>query len=295
MAIGSSAAVNASNKVVVGNTTVTTIGGYAGWTTYPSDSRFKKNVKENVPGLAFITKLKPITYTMDIAAIDARLHPNGQSNLSKADNKKISTDEKLAKDAKSKIVYTGFIAQDVEKAAKNLNYDFSGVDAPKNENDFYGLRYAEFVVPLVKAVQELSGENNELKKKDELQQKQIDELKTIVQALQQNFNSCNPCAVNSSVQQSTKIVSVSGALLEQNIPNPFNYTTTINYSLPQTYSSAKIIITDKRGKSVKEANVSGSGKGSLNIDASSLSSGAYQYSLYIDGRLIDTKQMMLAK
>jgi len=28
------------------------------------------------------------------------------------------------------------------------------VDAPKNENDYYGLRYAEFVVPLVKAVQE---------------------------------------------------------------------------------------------------------------------------------------------
>ena len=30
------------------------------------------------------------------------------------------------------------------------------MDAPKNENDFYGLRYAEFVVPLVKAVQELN-------------------------------------------------------------------------------------------------------------------------------------------
>jgi len=29
------------------------------------------------------------------------------------------------------------------------------VDAPKNENDTYGLRYAEFVVPLVKGMQEL--------------------------------------------------------------------------------------------------------------------------------------------
>jgi hypothetical protein len=34
------------------------------------------------------------------------------------------------------------------KAAKNLDYNFSGVDAPKNENDLYGLRYDEFVVPL---------------------------------------------------------------------------------------------------------------------------------------------------
>jgi len=59
-------------------------------------------------------------------------------------------------------VYTGFVAQEVEQAAKELNYEFSGVDAPKNENDVYGLRYAEFVVPLVKAVQELHAENTQL-------------------------------------------------------------------------------------------------------------------------------------
>ena len=34
----------------------------------------------------------------------------------------------------------------------------------QNENDTYGLRYAEFVVPLTKAVQELSAENAALKK-----------------------------------------------------------------------------------------------------------------------------------
>lgn len=55
---------------------------------------------------------------------------------------------------KGKQLQTGFIAQEVEIAAKEIGFDFSGVDAPKNENDFYGLRYAEFVVPLVKAVQE---------------------------------------------------------------------------------------------------------------------------------------------
>ncbi|MEP7318946.1 MAG: T9SS type A sorting domain-containing protein [Panacibacter sp.] len=84
-------------------------------------------------------------------------------------------------------------------------------------------------------------------------------------------------------------------LLQQNIPNPFNHTTTINYTLPQTYSSAKIIITDKSGKILKEVNVSAKGKGSLKLDVSTLSSGAYQYSLYVDGKLVDTKQMVLAK
>jgi hypothetical protein len=72
--------------------------------------------------------------------------------------------------AKEKIVYTGFIAQEVEAAAQSIGFDFSGVDAPKNENDYYGLRYAEFVVPLVKAVQEQQLQIDE-------QQQTIDELK----------------------------------------------------------------------------------------------------------------------
>jgi predicted RNase H-like nuclease (RuvC/YqgF family) len=51
-----------------------------------------------------------------------------------------------------------------------LNYEFSGVDIPDNDKDLYTLRYSEFVVPLVKAVQEqqdeiraLKSENNQLK------------------------------------------------------------------------------------------------------------------------------------
>ena len=52
---------------------------------------------------------------------------------------------------KEKIIFSGFVAQEVEKAAKEVNYDFSGVDKPGRENGLYGLSYAEFVVPLVKA------------------------------------------------------------------------------------------------------------------------------------------------
>jgi hypothetical protein len=44
-------------------------------------------------------------------------------------------------------------AQDVEAAASSINYDFSGVDKPKNDKDIYGLRYSDYVMPLVKAVQ----------------------------------------------------------------------------------------------------------------------------------------------
>ncbi|MFT5054393.1 MAG: hypothetical protein ACI97X_001419, partial [Oceanospirillaceae bacterium] len=54
-------------------------------------------------------------------------------------------------------------------AATAVGYDFHGVDKPKNETSHYGLRYAEFVVPMVKAMQE----QQEMM---EAQQKQIDQL-----------------------------------------------------------------------------------------------------------------------
>ena len=53
------------------------------------------------------------------------------------------------------MIYTGFIAQEVAVAADEVGFDFSGVDYPKNEQDMYGLRYAEFVVPIVKSIQEM--------------------------------------------------------------------------------------------------------------------------------------------
>ena len=73
---------------------------------------------------------------------------------------------------------TGFIAQDVEKAAIELGYDFSGVTKPTTADGLYTLNYSEFVMPLVKAVQELSKANDEKDARLEKLQKQIDELKT---------------------------------------------------------------------------------------------------------------------
>ncbi len=59
----------------------------------------------------------------------------------------------------------------------SLGFDFSGVDAPTDAHGTYGLRYAEFVVPLVKAVQELSAQNA-------AQQAQIEALEQAIQQLE---------------------------------------------------------------------------------------------------------------
>ena len=54
-----------SNSVRLGNTSVLLIQGQVNFSTY-SDKRVKDNVKENVKGLEFITKLRPVTYNFNI-------------------------------------------------------------------------------------------------------------------------------------------------------------------------------------------------------------------------------------
>ena len=154
-ALGYNTIITASSQIRLGNSSVTSIGGYADWTTI-SDKRFKKDVRENVPGLDFIMKLKPVTYHLDMNAIARFLNTPDSLRL------------KDAEILKANMLQTGFLAQDVEKSAQEIGFVFSGVDAPKNENDHYGLRYAEFVVPLVKAVQEQQKEIELLKKEIEL-------------------------------------------------------------------------------------------------------------------------------
>ncbi len=171
-ALGYNATITASNQIRLGDMNVTDIGGYANWTNL-SDERFKKEVKENVPGLDFILKLKPVTYHLDVEKLNRFLHI--PDSVAKADRFSVQSAEN-----KERIVQTGFLAQEVEKAAQSLGYDFSGVDKPENENDYYGLRYAEFVVPIVKAVQELDSQNRQLKTELQAQRKLIEEQNLII-------------------------------------------------------------------------------------------------------------------
>jgi hypothetical protein len=178
IAVGESAFATNNNQARIGNSSINSIGGYANWTNI-SDGRVKKNISDNVPGLSFINKLQPITYHLDLDAADRIIH---RLPVTGKDGKPIpvSTFETDARRAKEQIVYSGFIAQDVEKAAKEAGYDFSGVDAAKNDKDLYGLRYAEFVVPLVKAVQELSKQNEELKKQNEELLRRMEKLESLL-------------------------------------------------------------------------------------------------------------------
>lgn len=217
-AIGAGTSVALSNQVKIGNSYVTSIGGWANWTNL-SDGRVKRNVKEDVPGLEFINKLRPITYTLDLEAAERIMAVPANKSGNNRSATDLSTAELAARQQKQKVVYTGFVAQEVEKAARELQYDFSGVDAAKDEKGLYGLRYSEFIMPIVKALQELSNRNDStmevidrMQDKLDIQHREIEHLREIIKGKQ----TAAPRNNQSSL-----------VMLEQNRPNPAKNSTMI--------------------------------------------------------------------
>jgi len=173
MALGCNSLVDGDNQVRVGSIFSTSIGGSQPWSNL-SDGRYKKNVQEDVKGLAFILKLRPVTYNLDLHGLTT--HANIPASVIKPVDY-----------SNENIRYTGFVAQEVETAAQAVNYDFSGVDKPKNPAGQYALRYSEFVVPLVKAVQEQHLIIEDQAKKLAAQQQQIDMLLKEMQQIKERL------------------------------------------------------------------------------------------------------------
>ena len=181
------------NQAFIGNTSTGWIGGKVTWSTF-SDARIKNTIVEDVKGLDFILKLRPVTY-----------HISNRAIVKLSGNKE--TPDFPGKYDSEKIKYSGFLAQEVEKAAKESHYDFSGYAVPKNQFQLYTLSYEQFVVPLVKAVQEQQKMIEVLKKavekaniplpseKQQLliktQQKQIDLLEKRLAAIEKNNGTAN--------------------------------------------------------------------------------------------------------
>ena len=221
-----------------------------------SDERRKSNIQTMPAVLKKISQLKPSVYQL-----------------------KNSTDKKY---------YEGFIAQDVMKI-------FPGLVAHNTDEkrgfDTYMLDYDGFGVIAIKGIQELMKINKE---KDHA----IDSLKSEISDMRSEMSVIKTLLLkNNSNISSAAIANIlpGEAALEQNIPNPFNHTTSISYALPKQFSSAYILVNDNNGKPIKRINVFGPGKGTLNIGASTLASGTYNYSLIVDGKMIDTRQMMTVK
>lgn len=268
-ALGNGAIATATNTMYLGNANVTSVASAVGsW----SDKRFKFNVQEDVKGLEFIRKLRPVTYQFDTKKYEEfvvkdapdsikTMHMNAVGDCSSATAK----------------VHSGFIAQEVEQVAKDCGFKNSIVNIPADTNkSAYTLAYAEIVVPLVKAVQQLD---------------------STVTALQNKLNSQRLMQNNNDEQVKTAttihdVELASGtAIIYQNVPNPFGDGTMIKYFIPEN-ANAQIVFFDEFGNKLREFNVTEAGMGQLNVTTSNLAAGMYSYSLIMNGKVVETKKMI---
>jgi hypothetical protein len=160
---------------------------------------------------------------------------------------------KGALDDKEKMLFTGFVAQEVEKAAAETGFNFSGVDKPRSDSGLYALRYAEFVVPLVKAMQE--------------QQAMIKDLQTQVQTLQ---------------TQADVVIVLNGSGTGDKIsayPDPVVSSMTVSVNTQST-GAGMLSIYDSGGKLIKQMHIDiHQGLNSFNLSLPNTAAGYYTVKL----------------
>jgi hypothetical protein len=157
--------------------------------------------------------------------------------------------------------YYGFSAQELQKIYPDL--------VAEGQNGYLAVNYIEMVPILVRSIQELKAEINEL-----------------------TSNSSGSSA-NAKTVSSISSTEVASNVLYQNDPNPFSENTKISFSLQESVKSAVLIIYDMNGKQIESYPVKDRGNSSITIDKNNLYPGMYIYTLIADGKSIDTKRMIL--
>ena len=178
----------------------------------------------------------------------------------------------------------GVIAQEIQKVLPEVVRDWdyvidetTGVKT-KVASQKLGVMYDDIIPVLIKGMQE--------------QQELIAGLQSTVNNLQSEVQALKSGS-SSGMKNST--AELSGARLEQNFPNPFDQSTTIHYFLPENAVNAFIQLVSLKGEIIQSVPLAGAGNGQVIVRATELQAGNYQYSLIIDGRIIDTKQLNIAK
>lgn len=136
----------------------------------------------------------------------------------------------------------------------------------------------------------LQDENEAQLKRMNEQQRRIEALQVQMQQLLSSVSSSNDGAIKISTAESE-----SKPVLGQNIPNPFDNSTIIPFRIPKGCSSATIIISEAAtGRMITAIPVSCDETHAI-VEAGSLAAGTYQYTLIIDGKQIESRQMQLIR
>ena len=142
----------------------------------------------------------------------------------------------------------------------------------ENEDGSKSINYVEMVPILVQAIGELKAEINELRGNESARKV-----------------SAKTTAIN-DVEGSVEVLA-----LGQNKPNPFGTSTEIEVSVPESVQSAFVYVYDLQGKKVQQVNLTARGRQTVQLNAASLADGMYLYSLIADGKVVETRRMIVEK
>ena len=168
---------------------------------------------------------------------------------------------------------TGFIAEEAGKILPDaVSWEADGKNA-------MGMNYDAVIPVLVEAFKELS------KEKDA----KIKSLEARLAKLE-----AAPSGARLSSDKTAASLAA-GAVLRQNRPNPFHEKTIIEYELPEASTRAALFIYNLQGEQLKRIDIADKRRKSVELDGNTLPAGLYLYSLVVDGKVSDTKQMVLTK
>ncbi len=182
-----------------------------------------------------------------------------------------SEEEEVPQTPKASVRY-GLAADQLKEVFPELVYE--------DANGNVSINYIEMIPLLVQSVNELKEEVESLKKE-----------KAELMAEESTANKARE-----------QITSVSGTAddvdilsLSQNDPNPFSDKTNIRVNVPEGISTAALFIYDMSGKQIRKIQITERGASSVSITSADLNEGMYLYSLIADGKIVNTKKMILTK
>jgi Chaperone of endosialidase/Secretion system C-terminal sorting domain len=168
----------------------------------------------------------------------------------------------------------GFIAQELEQVVPEA--------VVKGSDGVYAVNYNSLTPLLVEGIKQ--------------QQTTIQTLTDRVAELEKQLAQQNPgsTAPTGTFQDQLPVNPALGNL-QQNVPNPFNQQTVINFNVAQNAGVAMIAIYDLNGRQIRSEQVNQRGAGQLVINANELSPGMYIYALIVDGKAADSKRMIVTE
>jgi len=244
-------------------------GDVHGTSFQTSDRKLKDNIKPLVNALDKITLLNPSTYTFRTDEFKGLSLPKGQQ--------------------------MGLIAQELETVFPELIKEVS-TRTEKDEKveiisvtpGYKSVNYTNLIPLLIAGIQEQQ-------KMIADQTKENADLKSQVSVLQNQM----VAVLNNKTGAATGIMQLNAdsekAVMEQNVPNPFNGETTIKYTLPAHVNIASMVVYDLSGKQIVSFPITEKGSSVIKITSETLAAGIYIYSILADGKIIDSKRMIVAE